>query len=157
MIKEFAFSIANRHHFQDATKAADWMGLDANTFMSLYDYDEYVIEYYGRNKTLSGFDGPIYMPDEFLLDVDGSDPEKARIKVVNLTILLKELSIPYRTYFSGTGFHLGIPATAFRWKPANDLHLKVKHLLNKEGIFEFADPSVTDKTRIIRLLNTKNT
>ena len=157
MIKEFAFSIANRHHFQDATKAADWMGLDANTFMSLYDYDEYVIEYYGRNKTLSGFDGPIYMPDEFLLDVDGSDPEKARIKVVNLTVLLKELSIPYRTYFSGTGFHLGIPATAFRWKPANDLHLKVKHLLNKEGIFEFADPSVTDKTRIVRLLNTKNT
>ena len=157
MIKEFAFSIANRHHFQDATKAADWMGLDANTFMSLYDYDEYVIEYYGRNKTLSGFDGPIYMPDEFLLDVDGSDPEKARVKVVNLTVLLKELSIPYRTYFSGTGFHLGIPATAFRWKPTNDLHLKVKHLLNKEGIFEFADPSVTDKTRIIRLLNTKNT
>ena len=25
------------------------------------------------------------------------------------------------------------------------------------GIFEYADPSVTDKTRIIRVLNTKNT
>lgn len=97
------------------------------------------------------------MPDEFILDVDGSDPEKARRKVVNLTVLLKELSIPYRTYFSGTGFHLGIPSSAFRWKPLEDLHLKVKHVLNNAGIFEFADPSVTDKTRIIRLLNTRNT
>tara|TARA_Y100000401_G_C8325947_1_gene228309 strand:+ start:10150 stop:11904 length:1755 start_codon:yes stop_codon:yes gene_type:complete len=157
MIKEFAFSISNRHHFQDNTKTADWMGLDTNTFVSLYDYDEYVIEYYGRNKTLSGFDGPIYMPDEFLLDIDGADPEKARRKVVELTVLLKEMSIPYRPYFSGTGFHLGIPGDAFRWKPSKDLHLKVKHALKNAGIFEFADPSVTDKTRIIRLLNTRNT
>ena len=64
MIKEFAFSIANRHHFQDASKACDWMGLDTDTFVSLYDYDDYVIEFYSRNKTLSGYDGPIYMPDE---------------------------------------------------------------------------------------------
>ena len=49
MIKEFAFSISNRHHFQDNTKTADWMGLDTNTFVSLYDYDEYVIEYYGNS------------------------------------------------------------------------------------------------------------
>ena len=157
MIKEFAGSISNRHHFQDASKASDWMGLQTNTFVSLYDYDDYVIEYFTKNKKLSGFDGKIYMPDEFILDVDGSDPEKARRKVVNLTVLLKELSIPYRTYFSGTGFHLGIPSSAFRWKPLEDLHLKVKHVLNNAGIFEFADPSVTDKTRIIRLLNTRNT
>ena len=70
--------------------------------------------------------------------------------------LMKELSIPYRTYFSGTGFHLGIPGSAFRWKPTKDLHLKVKHALNNAGIFQYADPSVTDKTRIIRLINTKN-
>lgn len=48
MIKEFAFSISNRHHFQDASKASDWMGLQTNTFVSLYDYDDYVIEYFTK-------------------------------------------------------------------------------------------------------------
>ena len=55
MIKEFAFSIANRHHFQDAEKAKDWMGLEADTYMSLYNYNDYVIEYYGVNKIKSSF------------------------------------------------------------------------------------------------------
>ena len=36
------------------------MGLDRDTFVSLYDYDDYVVEYYTKNKSLSGFDGKIY-------------------------------------------------------------------------------------------------
>ena len=59
-------------------------------------------------------------------------------------------------YFSGTGFHVGIPQESFVWAGARDLHLKVKDALKDKGIFEYADVSVTDKTRIIRLLNTKN-
>ena len=73
MIKEFAFGVTNRHHFQDANKMGEWQGLDSDTFTSLYDYDEYVIDFYAKNNTLSGFDGLIYMPDEFILDVDGKD------------------------------------------------------------------------------------
>ena len=60
-------------------------------------------------------------------------------------------------FFSGTGFHFNIPSDAFRWKPAPDLHLRVKHALTNAGIFEYADPSVTDKIRLIRVPNTKNT
>ena len=156
MIKEFAFGTSNRHHFQDANSISNWQGIDNNTFCSLYDYDDYVKEYYGKNKSLSGFDGLIYMPDEFILDVDGSSMLNARKKLLDLLILLEKIKVPVKVYFSGTGFHVGVPSSAFRWKPGKDLHLKVKDVLNKAGIFEYADPSVTDKTRIIRIVNTRN-
>ena len=50
MIKEFAFGLQNRHHFSDAGDVQKYQNMAQDTFMSLYDYDEYVIEYYGKNK-----------------------------------------------------------------------------------------------------------
>ena len=156
MIKEFAFGTSNRHHFQDADAVSNWQGIDSDTFVSLYDYDDYVKKYFAEHKSLSGFDGLIYIPDEFILDIDGSDSLRARDKAYRLLNMLGDMKIPTKTYFSGTGFHIGIPSSAFRWKPSKDLHLKVKDMLTKAGIFEYADPSVTDKTRIIRVVNTRN-
>ena len=156
MIKEFAFGLSNRCHFQESSKASEWMGLDRDTFVSLYDYDKDVVDYVQKKGKLAGYDGVIYMPDEFILDVDGTNILNAKDKLTGLMILLDELNLAYKVYFSGTGFHVGIHSSAFRWKPCNDLHIRVKKELNSKGIFEYADPSVTDKTRIIRLLNTKN-
>ena len=156
MIKELAFGVNNRHHFVEEEKVSDWMNMSKDTFISLWDYDEYVIEYTKKKQSLSGFDGLLYMPNELILDVDGSNPDNARQKTIGLTILLKDLEVPYNLYFSGTGFHVGIPSTAFRWKPDKNLHMKVKAALKTAGIYDYADPSVTDKTRIIRLLNTRN-
>ena len=161
MIKEFAFGLSQRHYFQDAGDVHNWMNIDKDTYMSLYDYDDEVKEYFSKNKTLSGFNGTLYMPDEFILDVDGkssNDLANAKLKTIKLIAILDDLSIPYRIYFSGNkGFHVGIPGTAFRWQPSVDLHLKVKDALTSADIFKYADPSVTDKTRLIRTLNTKNT
>ena len=156
MIKEMAFGLANRHHFVESSQISDWYGTDSDTFMSLYDYDDYVKSYVKNNNKLAGFDGKIYIPSEFLLDVDGDNVDEARQKTIGLTILLNDLDIPFNIYFSGTGFHVGIPDEAFTWKGARDLHLKVKDALTAKGIFEYADVSVTDKSRIIRLLNTRN-
>ena len=160
MIKEFAFGLANRHYFQDASEVCNWMNMDKDTFMSLYDFDDHIKDFYGKKKSLSGYDGLVYIPDEFILDVDGQsfdDLENARQKTIGLTILLDDLHIPYKLYFSGNkGFHLGIPSTAFRWKPDPSLHLKVKDALKNAGVFDFADSSVTDKIRLIRVNNTKN-
>ena len=156
MIKEMAFSISNRGHFVDGSQVPTWYGTNKDTFMSLYDYDDYVKEFVKRTGKLSGFDGKIYLPSEFLLDVDGDTVDIARQQTIGLTILLNDLDIPYNAYFSGTGFHLGIPQESFIWTGARDLHLKVKDALTDKGIFEYADISVTDKTRIIRLLNTRN-
>ena len=156
MIKEFAFGTNNRHHFCDVNKMENYMNMAQDTFMSLYDYDEHVIEYVKRKKSLSGYDGIMYMPDEFILDVDGSNPEDALDKLQCLLLLLEDLDVTRQIYFSGTGFHVHIPQEAFRWKPCEDLHLKVKEELKSKGIFDFADPSVTDKTRLIRVPNTLN-
>ncbi|HIJ12066.1 TPA: hypothetical protein HA278_08475 [Candidatus Woesearchaeota archaeon] len=156
MIKEMAFGVADRCHLVDVSKTSEWQNINRDTFVSLYDYDEYVREFVAKFKRMAGFDGLIYIPDEFILDVDGSNTEHARQSAIGLCILLKDLMIPYRIYFSGTGFHFGIPSTAFRWKPDRQLHLKVKAALKNAGIFQYADPAVTDKTRIIRLNNTLN-
>ena len=156
MIKEYAFGLANRHHFGDVSDVEKYAGMAQDTFMSLWDYDSHVVDYVKEKESLSGYDGMLYMPDEFILDVDGVNPKQAKDKTIALTIELDDLCIPYRIYFSGTGFHLGIPGDAFRWKPCPDLHLKVKDELKARGIYEYADPSVSDKTRIIRVVNTLN-
>ena len=156
MIKEYAFGLSNRHHFADVNDVEKWSGMAQDTFMSLWDYDSHVVDYVKEKGSLSSYDGMLYMPDEFILDVDGTNPSNARDKAIGLTILLDDLCIPYQAYFSGTGFHLGIPGEAFRWKPCPDLHLKVKDELKAHGIYEYADSSVSDKTRIIRVVNTLN-
>jgi len=156
MIKEYAFGLANRHHFGDTSDVSKYAGMSQDTFVSLWDYDAHVVDYVKEKGTLSGYDGILYMPDEFILDVDGSNPGNAKDKTIGLTIELDDLCIPYQLYFSGTGFHIGIPGNAFRWKPCPDLHLKVKDELQARGIYEYADSSVSDKTRIIRVVNTLN-
>ena len=156
MIKEFAFGTHNRHHFAESSKMDSYMNMAQDTFMSLYDYDEHVLDYVKDKNSLSGYDGIMYMPDEFILDVDGSNPEDAMNKLKGLLLMLDDMDIPSQVYFSGTGFHVHIPQEAFRWKPCDDLHLKVKEELKSKGIFDFADPSVTDKTRLIRVPNTLN-
>lgn len=157
MIREFAFSYSDRHHFFDSSKKSSFENTAKDTFISLYGYDSYAIKFFEGTKSLSGFDGKIYMPKEFLLDVDGGTVENAKAKTIELLKLLKSLEVPYNIYFSGRGFHVGIPDTSFKWEPCQNLHLKVKDELTKKGIYDYADASVTDKTRIIRLNNTLNT
>ena len=157
IIKEFALGVSNRHNFQSVDKISEWMGTDSDTYMSLYNYDEYVVEFYAKNKSLSGYDGLIYMPDEFILDVDGESPWEAAQKALKLLERLEDLKVPYELYFSGRGFHIHISETAFKWKPSKNLHIRVKEELTKAGIFQYADPSVTDKSRLIRVPHTKNT
>lgn len=155
MIKEVAFGIANRHHFMPEDEIDKWKGTK-DTYTSLYSYDDYVKEYYKKKYTLAGFDGKVYMPKEFYFDVDGDSSERARQLTIGLCEYLKELDVSYKLYFSGTGFHVGVSQGIFKWEPSKDLHLRVKDCLTSNGIFDYADSSVVDKTRIIRLTNTRN-
>jgi len=156
MIKEFAMGLSRRHYFEDANNISQWYNLDNDCYMSLYDYDDEIKEYFAKNRTLSCYDGMLYIPEEFILDIDGANPEDAQRKAIGLRILLGDLNVPYKIYFSGTGFHMHIPREVFRWKPSPNLHKRVRKVLSEHGIFEYADPSVTDKTRIIRVPNTIN-
>ena len=156
MIREFAFGLSNRHHFFPTDNSVKWENVAKDTFLSLYGYDDSVIKYFEDKKTLSGYDGEIYLPKEYILDVDGVEIDEAQDKTLALISLLNGLKVPTNVYFSGRGFHVGIPDSAFKWKPGRNLHLKVKDELDKHGIYKYADVSVTDKTRIIRLNNTLN-
>ena len=156
MIREFAFGLGRRHYFEDSSNIVKWMNLPSDTYMSLYEYDDDVKDYFAQNKKLAGYDGKIYIPEEFILDVDGGNPEDAQKKAIGLKILLNDIDVPFRAFFSGTGFHFHIPSSSFTYRPHKNLHAKVKEVLTKHGIFEYADPSVTDKLRLIRVPNTKN-
>lgn len=159
MYREFAYGVYNRHFFDKSEALEDWEGKQSDIYVSLFEYDEYVLKFYAKQKSLKNYDGNIYLPDEFILDVDAGaeGTEYARQKTIALTMQLRDVfRSPYSLYFSGTGFHVGIPANAFRWKPSNDLHTRIKKLFKSNGIYDLADVSVTDKTQLIRLVNTKN-
>jgi len=157
MIREFAFGLSRRHYFEDSSGMVKWMNLPSDTYMSLYEYSNDVKDYFAQNKKLAGYDGKIYIPEEFILDVDGGNPDDAQKKAIGLKILLNDLDVPFRAFFSGTGFHFHIPSSSFTYRPHKNLHVKLKQVLTKHGIFEYADPAVTDKLRLIRIPNTKNT
>ena len=101
MIREFAFGLSNRHHFFPTDNSVKWENVAKDTFLSLYGYDEEVTEFFNEKKTLSGFDGPIYMPKEFILDVDGVEVGEAQDKAIKLISLLNNLNVPSNIYFSG--------------------------------------------------------
>lgn len=152
LYKEFALSLSNRHHFHTPDKVDSFTNIASDTFMSLWDYDETVLDHVRTKKTLSGFAGNLHMPNEFIFDVDGANLKQAK----DLTLgLLTLLDIPAQLYFSGSkGFHVHISGTAFKWQPCDNLHLKVKHVLKNVGIYDYADPLVIDKVRLIRVPNT---
>ena len=153
ILKEYAFSLTNRHHFFPPSQISSFYNISSDTFMSLWDYDEEVVKHVKSKKTLSGYRGKLYMPDEFIFDVDGANLQQAK----DLTFALLELlgDLPSQVYFSGEkGFHIHISGSAFKWKPCNDLHLRVKHILKNKGIYDYADPLVIDRVRLIRIPNT---
>ena len=82
MIKEYAFGLSNRHHFADVNDVEKWSGMAQDTFMSLWDYDSHVVDYVKEKGSLSSYDGMLYMPDEFILDVDGTNPSNAKDKAI---------------------------------------------------------------------------
>ena len=99
MIREFAFGLSNRHHFFPSDNSVKWENVAKDTFLSLYGYDDSVIQYFEDKKTLSGYDGEIYMPREFILDVDGVEIEEAQdkaIKLVNQLRMMEDALVVYR-------------------------------------------------------------
>ncbi len=155
MIREFAGSLGNRGHFLEEEEIFKMRG-GRDKFMSLFCYDDGVKEYVKEKGKIAGYNGMLYLAKEHILDVDGETFIEARDSASDLIELLKDLSIPYKIYFSGRGFHISIDPAAFMWEPHKQLHKYIKDALDAKGIFKFADSSVTDKVRLIRANNTIN-
>jgi hypothetical protein len=155
MLREHALNYSNRGHFLEEEEVFSMKG-GSDRFMSLFCYDDSVKKYVEEKRKIAGYDGLIYLSKEHILDVDGEDFKDAKDKLEDLIALLDDLSVPYKIFFSGRGFHVSIDPAAFMWEPHKNLHVYVKDALQAKGIFKFADSSVTDKTRIIRMNNTIN-
>ena len=155
MIREYAPSLSNRGHFLEENEVSK-MKAGKDKFMSLFCYDEDVKKYVEKKGKIAGYNGIIYLAQEHILDVDGESPKIAKTKAIKLINILKNLNVPCKVYFSGRGYHISIPNTAFKWEPHKDLFKYVKNALDAKGIFKYADSSVTDKTRLIRINNTIN-
>lgn len=155
MIREVAFGLNNRHYWTDNIREHEYKATD--TFSSLWEYDDEIREYVEYNRTLQGWDGVLYMPDELILDIDGTTPDNARQKTIAFHLMLDdEWKCPHQIYFSGTGFHVGIPDKCFKWQPDKNLHKKVKKLLGDLNFYDYCDPMVASKTQLIRINNTRN-
>ena len=155
MIREYAPSLNNRGHFLDEIEVSKMRG-GKDKFMSLFCYDESVNKYVKKNGKIAGYDETIYLATEHILDIDGYSVGDAKEKAYKLIKIIEDLRIPYKVFFSGRGFHISIPKTAFKWEPHKDLHNYVKDSLDAKGIFKYADSAVTDRTRLIRVNNTIN-
>ena len=155
MLKEYASSLSNRGHILDEQEVANMKG-GIDKFMSLFCYEENVKDYIKEKGKIAGYNGIIYLAKEHILDVDGQNYEEAKDATVDLLALPDDLNCPYKIYFSGRGFHISIPTEVFKWKPDVMLHKYIKDALDSKDIFKFADPAVTDKTRLIRVNNSIN-
>tara|TARA_R100000458_G_scaffold51225_1_gene51896 strand:- start:917 stop:2728 length:1812 start_codon:yes stop_codon:yes gene_type:complete len=155
MIREYAPSLSNRGHFLTENEVSKQKG-GRDKFMSLFCYDESVKEYVEEKGKIAGYKGIIYLSGEHIIDVDGNEFDEAKEKAEKVLKILRNLNVPCKIYFSGRGFHISIPRESFKWKPHEDLHKYVKDALTAKNIFKYADPSVTDKTRLIRINNTIN-
>ena len=155
MIREYAPSLSNRGHFLTENEVSKMRG-GRDKFMSLFCYDESVKEYVKEKGKIAGYKGIIYLSGEHIIDVDGNDFSEAKNKSIEVLKILTKLNVPCKIYFSGRGFHISIPRESFKWEPHKDLNKYVKNALTAKNIFKYADPSVTDKTRLIRINNTIN-
>jgi len=160
LVKEFAFGgVHNRGFFESPSFVNEAIKRGTrDTFYSLYDYDKSVIEYVRERKTLSGFDGDIYIGEDFILDIDPGDRGAgyAQEQTRELMSILDDIDCIYQVYFSGRGFHIHIPSTMFVYEPNPYLHYMVRKEMDSYGIYEIADSAVTDKTRLIRVEHTIN-
>ena len=155
MIREYAPSLSNRGHFLTENEVSKMKG-GKDKFMSLFCYDESVKEYVKEKGKIAGYKGIVYLSGEHIIDVDGNEFDEAKEKAEKVLKILINLNVPCKIYFSGRGFHISIPRESFKWEPHKDLNKYVKNALTAKNIFKYADPSVTDKTRLIRINNTIN-
>ena len=70
------------------------LGNKLDTYMSLWEYDEEVKKYYSEKKTISNYNGKIYIPKEFILDVDGQNPRMAQNKAIGNVVTSSKDLIP---------------------------------------------------------------
>ena len=131
----------------------------APLYRSLYLYDETAVAYSQEKGTLKDYVGPRHI-DTVLLDIDkGQNSDKLTLhkaqSVAHTLVNDLELSTSsFRSYFSGTGYHIAIPNSAFRFVPGETLPWQVKQTMRK--LFPDIDHMIYMRTGLYRVAHTIN-
>lgn len=133
-------------------------------YMSLFPYDEGIVEYVVLNKTVAGYEGLSYCPVLFF-DVDNESlitaKESAAVLATklcnNFRIRTRELYV----YFSGAkGFHIGIHQKLFgNFEGSPHLIDRLKRFVSNfinENKLKDVDMKIYDSKRIFRVSNSLN-
>ncbi len=127
-------------------------------YRSYYTFNSDFPKHLETFKTVKSFKGKCYL-DRIILDIDkGSNTDEYVLERTRECIrnMLDGLEIPedwIQPWFSGTGYHIHLP-NIFGFEPSKNLPQIVKETLTR--YFPEADPSIYDRTRIIRVGYTKN-
>lgn len=130
-------------------------------YRTVYRYPDMFKEYYDNNKTVGGYNGPVYA-DFIPIDIDAEDDigkahELAK-KALNTIMYSHDVDLgELWIYFSGCkGFHILIPAAMVGYEPSVDLPDRFKIFVSKLLPDTEIDLTIYDKLRLFRLSNTKH-
>jgi KaiC/GvpD/RAD55 family RecA-like ATPase len=133
-----------------------------NAFHSVYMYDHNMITHVEENSSVRGFDGPV-MADAFVWDFDhNEDIGKSQADAIELIERLESMGIDnnsIRVFFSGNkGFHVYFLSKELKDLGCSHIIPQISKMVCKniaEGL-QTADESIYDRTRIIRVINSKH-
>jgi len=128
-------------------------------YRSLYLYDEDAKEQIDESGSVASFFGVRYL-DNIVIDIDKghNSNEQTLNNVRHCLMQLQEADLNIKAsvqpFFSGTGYHLILPATVFNFQPSADLPYQVKKTMSK--LLEGIDEMVYTRTAIYRVAHTMN-
>ena len=150
-------STVNRNQAIPLEKLVSYVNGD-ELYRSYYTFNSEFPKHLETFKTVKSFKGKCYL-DRIILDIDkGGNTNEYVLDRTRECIrnMIDGLEIPedwIQPWFSGTGYHIHLP-NIFGFEPSKNLPQIVKETLTR--YFPEADPSIYDRTRIIRVGWTKN-
>jgi hypothetical protein len=131
----------------------------APLYRSMYLYGEEALALSKEKGSLKEYNGPRAI-DVIILDIDkGQNSDQLTLhKAQSIAhTLVDELELEpaaFRAYFSGTGYHIHIPNSAFRFVPGETLPWQVKATIRK--MFPDVDQMIYMRTGLYRVAHTIN-
>ncbi len=130
-------------------------------YRTVYRYPDEFKQHFDKNKTVSGYNGPVY--SDFLpIDIDDDNnldnAQKVAVNAVKKLEATADVQLEYIwLYFSGSkGFHILLPAEMLGVEPSKHLPDHFKFMVSRMFPDLDIDLSIYDKLRLFRISNTKH-
>jgi len=148
----------NRGFLVQYEKLSHYIKADEPLYRSFYTYDDTALKVVEETQSLKKFVG-VRSVDKVLIDIDKADnSDRHTLNFLISTVFeLEERGLSRKSmqaYFSGTGYHLVIPNSAFEFETSVRLPLIIKSTL--KSMLPDIDTSIYSKLGIYRVAHTIN-